>query len=273
MKKDIKLIVFDIDGTLVNDKKEMLDENVTAIKKLKEKGIKIVLNSGRTFNGMWRMRQKLDLMAYDDYSICGTGAFVRRNADGKALISNPLGKKDYEKIKSLVGDEDLQITIHTMNILYLNAEVPNDAFLYDQWQVSMPWFKFEKFEDIEDSICRIALAGEKDLLDKFTEENKKELVKDYKIMRNEKRLLEILNKNSGKSESLKKLAQMLGIDRENIMYFGDGMNDVKSLDFAGCGVAMDSGMKEAQDAADFVIGSNEEPSISEFLREYFNLDV
>ena len=51
------------------------------------------------------------------------------------------------------------------------------------------------------------------------------------------------------------------------------MNDVKSLDFAGCGVAMASGMKEAQDAADFVIGSNEEPSIAKFLKEYFDLDV
>lgn len=273
MKKDIKTIVFDLDGTLLNNKKEILDETVDVINKLKEKGIKIILNSGRTFNGMWRMREKLGLMAFDDYSICGTGAFVRRNADGKAIISNPLGKADYEKIKKMTQGEDLQITIHTMNILYLDAEVPNEAFLYDQWQVAMPWLKFEKFEDIEDSISRIALAGEKELLDKFTEENKEELLKDYKLMRNELRLLEILNKNAGKSESLKELCQILDINKDELMYFGDGMNDVKSLKFAGCGVAMASGRKEAKEAADIVIGSNEEPSIADFLKEYFNLDV
>lgn len=273
MNKDIKMIVFDLDGTLLNDKKEILDQTVEVIEKLKKNGIRIVLNSGRTFNGMWKMRQKLNLMSFDDYSICGTGAFVRRNADGKALIENPLAKADYEFLEEMIRGYNLQLSIHTMNILYLNDEVPNEAFIVDQNQVSMPWFKFEKFEDIEDSISRIALNGDKEVLDDFYEKNKAKLQKDYKIMRNEIHLLEILNKNAGKSESLKKLCQILKLDRENIMYFGDGMNDIKSLEFAGCGVAMGSGRQEAKKAADYIIGSNEQASIANFLKEYFNLDV
>ena len=57
MKKNIKLIIFDVDGTLINDDRKLISENIEVIKKLRDKGIKVVLNSGRTFNSMWKMRQ------------------------------------------------------------------------------------------------------------------------------------------------------------------------------------------------------------------------
>lgn len=272
MKKDIKLIVFDVDGTLVNDNKEILDETVDVVEVLKNRGIKIVLNSGRTFNGMWRMRQKLGLMSYDDYSICGTGAFIRRNADGKALLENPLYENDYKKITKLLADEDVQITIHTMNILYLNEEVPNEAFILDQKQVQMPWMKFENFDDIEKSVSRIGIAGDEGLLDQIADKYMDELTKDYMVMRNESYLIEILNKNSGKEKSLVKLCEILGVSMDEVMYFGDGFNDAKSLDLAGVGIAMGNGHPAAKSAADYVIGSNEEPALAEFLRKYFDID-
>lgn len=272
MNKNIKLIVFDIDGTLINDDRELIDENIKVIKELKKKGLRIVLNSGRTFNSMWRVRQGLGLMDFDDYSICGTGAFVRQNADGKAIISNPLGKKDYERISKMLEGEDVQLSIHSKNYLYLNAEKPNRGFLADQEQVGLAWMKFRDFEDIEDGISRVAIAGEPEALDRIYQKYEKDLEKDYKLMRNEVHIMEVLNKNSGKSESLKKLLDILKLDPEEVMYFGDGMNDVKSLELAGVGVAMGSGQKKAQDAARYVIGNNNEASIAKFLREYFSLD-
>lgn len=272
MNKNIKLIIFDVDGTLINDDKKIISENIEVIKKLRDKGIKVVLNSGRTFNAMWRMRQALGLMDFDDYSICGTGAFIRRNADGKAIVSNPITEKDYNRITSLLDGEEVQVSIHTKNYLYLNEEEPNRGFLVDQEQVGLAWLKFEKFSDIEDGISRIALAAEPEVLDRIYKKHKRELEKDYKLMRNEVHILKILNKNAGKSESLIKLLDILDIDKKEVMYFGDGMNDVKSLELAGVGVAMGSGRKEAKDAASYVIGNNNEASIAKFLREYFSLD-
>ncbi|MDO5048003.1 MAG: Cof-type HAD-IIB family hydrolase [Anaerococcus sp.] len=272
MKKDIKLIVFDVDGTLVNDKKEILDESIKVIDKLKKKGIRIVLNSGRTFNGMWRMRQRLNLMGFDDYSICGTGAFIRRNADGKAILENPLYEKDYKEVINLVEGYDVQVTIHTMNIFYLNEEVPNEAFIKDQRQVQLPWMKFEKFSDIEKSVSRIGITGDKEILDEIYAANKEELEKSYKLMRNEDYLLEVLNKKAGKSKSLRKLCDFLGISKDEVMYFGDGLNDARSLSFAGTSIAMENAHPKAKEAAQYLIGSNNAPSIAGFLRKYFDLD-
>ena len=272
MKKNIKLIIFDVDGTLINDDRKLISENIEVIKKLRDKGIKLVLNSGRTFNAMWRVRQALGLMDFDDYSICGTGAFIRRNSDGKALVSNPMGEKDYDKITSLLEGEDVQVAIHTKNYLYLNEEKPNRGFLVDQEQVGLAWMKFENFSDIEDGISRVSISAEPEVLDRIYDKYGKDLENDYKLMRNEVYILEVLNKNAGKSESLRKLLDILDMDSEEVMYFGDGMNDVKSLELAGVGVAIGSGKKEAKDAADFIIGNNNDPSIAKFLREYFSLD-
>lgn len=132
--------------------------------------------------------------------------------------------------------------------------------------------KFENFSDIEDGISRVSISAEPEVLDRIYDKYGKDLENDYKLMRNEVYILEVLNKNSGKSESLRKLLDILDMDSEEVMYFGDGMNDVKSLELAGVGVAMGSGKKEAKDAADYIIGNNNEPSIAKFLREYFSLD-
>ena len=128
MDKDIKLVAIDLDGTLLATDKKIVEKNIEAIKKIHEKGIEVVIATGRCFNGFWWIRQKLGLEGFDDYSICNTGAFVRRNADGKAIIENPLEKSDYEKISSYLGEYDLQIGIFTKDVLYNNAEVVNDGF-------------------------------------------------------------------------------------------------------------------------------------------------
>ncbi len=268
MKKDIKLIVFDIDGTLVTDDKEILEENIDIIKKLRSKGLRIILNSGRTFGSMWPYREKLGLMGFDDYSICGTGAFIRRNADGKIIKSHPLTEDDYNHILKIIKDSDVQVSIHTSNALYLNEERPNESFLKDQKQVRLQWLKFEKFSDIPEDISRISIAAKSEVLDEFYDKYKEDLHKDFKTMRNEDIVLEILNKDSGKSEALKDLLNIVDIDKENVMYFGDGANDVKSLELAGVGVAMKDARDECKKVCDYVIGSNNEPSIANFLKQY-----
>ena len=172
MDKDIKLVAIDLDGTLLATDKKIVEKNIEAIKKIHEKGIEVVIATGRCFNGFWWIRQKLGLEGFDDYSICNTGAFVRRNADGKAIIENPMEKSDYEKISSYLGEYDLQIGIFTKDVLYNNAEVVNDGFRKDQEIMKLPRLKFKDYDDIEGKVARINFMGDEDKLDRFYEENK-----------------------------------------------------------------------------------------------------
>lgn len=270
MKKDIKLIAFDIDGTIITKDGKVLAETKEIIKKLKEKGIEIVLCTGRTFNGFHWIRQELGLMADDDYSITCTGAFIRQNSTGKALMEKSLTKFDIKKIYAKLDDKNIDFRIDTRDILYCNSENLSKEFLSDQAVVKMPWLKYENLDDIEAYIGRACFVSDENTLNDFESRHKEDFEKSYRYMRNDRRITEILHKNAGKSETLKDLAKMLDIDMENVMYFGDGANDVKSIKASGVGVAMGNGRTAAKEAADFVIGSNDEASIANFLKEYFD---
>lgn len=270
MKKDIKLIAFDIDGTIITDDLKVLKETIEIIKKLKEKGRKIVLCTGRSFNGFHLIREELGLVDFDDYSITCTGAFVRQNATGKALIKKVLSEREVEEISSKLDDDRIDTTIHTRDVLYNKAKNPNDYFLKDQKKMIMPWLRYDSLADIDDDLGRVCFVGPTEILDDFEKRHKKDFKEEYKYMRNDINIIEILNKDAGKSESLRDLVKMLDIEMENVMYFGDGANDVKSIKASGVGVAMGSGRTLAKDAADFVIGHNNEPSLANFLKEYFD---
>lgn len=270
MKKDIKLIAFDIDGTIITDNLEVLDQTKNIIKELKAKGIEIVLCTGRTFNGFYWIREELGLVDYDDYSITCTGAFVRQNATGKALIKKVLTKKEADEISSKLDDDRIDVTIHTRDILYNQAQNPNKHFINDQKKMRMPWLRYLSLDDIQTDLGRVCFEADTEVLDEFEKRHKADFDKSFRYMRNDINIIEILNKDAGKSSALRDLAKMLGIEMENVMYFGDGANDVKSIKAAGVGVAMANGRTLAKDAADFVIGDNNEPSIANFLKEYFD---
>lgn len=271
MKKDIKLIAIDLDGTLLNEDKEIAAENKEIIQKLHDEGMEIVLATGRPFNGYWWIRQELGLEGWDDYTICNTGAFVRRNADGKVIVDNSLTKEDYEKITSFLDDEDLQISLFTKDILYNNADEVNEGFLTDQNIMMMPRQKFADFDDIPEKVARINFMGKEEELDKFYEKHKDKLESEYMTMRNETYSLEVLKKSSGKANSLEKLCEYLGISTDQVIYFGDGANDKKAIELAGVGVAMAAADDETKEVADYTTKENDDGGVAHFLKEYLGL--
>lgn len=270
MKKDIKLIAFDIDGTIITKDGRVLEETKKIITDLKARGIKIVLCTGRNFNGFYWIREGLGLMDFDDYSITCTGAFVRQNATGKAIIKKTLSPEDVEKIAAKLDNDKIDLTIHTRDILYNKAKTPNKHFRYEQGLMKMPWLRYESLDDIHDDLARVSFDSDFDTLNDFEDRHKEDFKNAYMYMRNEKTIIEILNKSAGKSETLSELADLFGIKMEEIMYFGDGANDLKSIKAVGVGVAMGNARTMTKEAADYVIGSNDEPSIANFLKDYFN---
>lgn len=270
MDKSISLVSFDIDGTLINSKGEVLDETKKLIRDLKDKGYLVVLSTGRPFNGHWWIREELGLMEDDDLSITATGAHIRRNSTGESIYKRLLTEEDIRKIGSFKDDKRINFSIHTRDIIYLNEE-PNQGFIEDQYLVRLPRLKYGSISDIGHDLTRVCFSGDKNILDDFEKRHKSVLSKDYKYMRNDKNVIEILNKEAGKYEAMAELVKFLGLDLENVMYFGDGANDAKVIKNVGVGVAMENARKQTKESAAYVIGSNDRPSIADFARDYLGL--
>lgn len=268
--KDIKLIAFDLDGTLLNDERELSENNIKAIKKLLNNDIKIVIATGRPFAGFSRFLRQLDILHEDNYSITNTGSIIRENIDDGNIKLNAMDLNDYLFIKKVTENYDnLQVAFYTDNYLYIDEVNPNVAFIHDKNILRMESRNTSIYGN--EPICRINVMGEKDLLDKFQKENQKYLEERYTTMRNETFSFEILNKDSSKGKGLEFLSKYLNIKRDEIMAFGDNVNDVDMIEYAGVSVAMKNGKDVLKAKADYIAKSNSDDGVAKFLTDYFDL--
>ena len=91
----IKLIAVDIDGTLVNSKKEITPEVFAAIQDAKAAGVKVVIATGRPIAGVAKLLDDLQLRDEGDYVVTFNGALVQETANGHEIISESLTYEDY----------------------------------------------------------------------------------------------------------------------------------------------------------------------------------
>lgn len=115
----IKLVAIDIDGTLLNSKKEITPSVFEAIQDAKTAGVKIVITTGRPIAGVSKLLKELHLMDPGDYVITFNGGLVQETATGKELIKDLLAYEDYLDIESLAN----KLQIHSM-LLLKTASIP-----------------------------------------------------------------------------------------------------------------------------------------------------
>ncbi|WP_311481785.1 Cof-type HAD-IIB family hydrolase [uncultured Anaerococcus sp.] len=268
--ENIKLIAFDLDGTLLNEERELSDNNIKAIKKILNKNIKIVIATGRPYAGFSRFLKQLGTLGQGNYSITNTGSIIRENVDNGSIKVNSLSLDDYLLIKSLTErDNNLHSCIYTDDYIYIDEQNPNEAFILDKNILRMESRRVSSYKN--EPICRINVMGEENLLDNFQKENLNVLEEKFATIRNETFSYEILNKNSSKGKALKFLAEYLNIDRNQIMAFGDNVNDIEMIEYAGVSVAMGNGKDALKSKADYIAKPNSEDGVADFLINYFNI--
>ena len=113
----IKLVAIDIDGTLLNSKKEITPSVFEAIQDAKAAGVKIVITTGRPIAGVSKLLKELHLMDPGNYVITFNGGLVQETATGKELIKDLLHYEDYLDIESLAN----KLQIHSHKIFRLKC--------------------------------------------------------------------------------------------------------------------------------------------------------
>jgi Cof subfamily protein (haloacid dehalogenase superfamily) len=88
------------------------------------------------------------------------------------------------------------------------------------------------------------------------------------VYRSEPFFLEILPKGINKANALEMLLKEVGAEREELMAFGDGYNDISMIEYAGMGVAMSNGNELIKEKADYVAPSNDEGGIAHVLEKF-----
>lgn len=271
MKQSIKMIGFDLDGTLLtSDKKigtytkEILDEAI-------QRGIIVLPVTGRPLAGV---PEELKSYKGIDYMITSNGARVVEH--GKSIFERLVSVKTSRNILDIFEDYD------TLREIYYDGQGYAQRDKMEQME------KYMKTPVMAEYILRTRLpvedlngkfAAEDRPLDKvqalFTNQEEKmeawkriEALGDVEVTGALSNNIEVNASGVHKGNALLWLAQRLGIQREEIMAFGDGANDIKMMRDAGIGVAMENSIEAVKEAADMITVSNDAEGVAHTIENY-----
>lgn len=262
-----KLIALDMDDTLLNGEKRISAGNFTAIKNAKKNGTRIVIASGRSFNGIKRYLKQLELENKDDYAVIFNGAIVQNAKTSEKIEENILNRVDLHALYDL--NRKFKVNIHIVTYDYCLTEKWNkySQIEADQNQCSL---KIEDFSKIDKTIAivKIMFVDDKEKIDIVIENLPENIYGKYTIVRSAPYFLEFLNKKVSKGFGVSVIAKKLGIRREEIICIGDAGNDTDMIKYAGLGIAMGNAFPELKKTADYVTKTNDDDGVAYAINKF-----
>lgn len=289
-----KLIAIDLDGTLLDTYGQVSEENKQAVNKAMQKGVQIVLTSGR---GPASVRNlALDIGA-DKYVICGNGAVVFDLQNEKTLYQNYLDKKKVLQLIKICEENSIYYCVYTENSIVTKSLNYNTLF-YHHENSRKPDDKKTNINIVQD-IYEYVLNRQEEDYGKIMvcDDNTiifNSIMKKFKMVKNidvlevghmsrkiikdgtkeyplEYYYTEISSQNVDKWSAISYLINHLGIMPEEVMAIGDNINDQTMLENAGLGVAMANSAPYIQKMADEVTLSNDENGVAFAIEKFCNL--
>ena len=243
-----KMICIDMDGTLLNSKKVVSEENRIALKKAYEKGVHIIICTGRNPKNAIYFSEFLGVNCA---VIANNGAWVI-DEDKEVIIS-----KD-------VLDENQCMDIMSICDIILNKKIPEKYRVKNIYVKEKEEWR-EVFKSNNIGKCIIIELNTKKL--KKIREN---LIKkgNYEITQSGRYALEVNNKGVSKGRAVKALAEEYKIKREEIICIGDNENDLSMITYAGLGVAMGNAIDSLKEKADYITESNDKNGVAKVIYEF-----
>lgn len=269
-----KLIALDLDGTLLNSDRKISIENQQAIAAAREKGVKVVLVSGRPTEGVLGHVKTLNMLSDDDYILSYNASLVQSAKSKTVIHKQILTGKDAKYIANLASK--FGAYAHAFSVQKgLITPVLNQYTDRESMVNGMPITVFD-FTDLsdEEGILKTMVVADPDKLRAFIDQLPREIYDRYTIMQSAPFFLEFLNKKSNKGIGVKALADHLSIKTEEVICMGDAGNDVHMIEYAGLGVAMGNATEEIKGLANFITSTNNEHGVAKVINEFvLNLKV
>lgn len=261
----VKLISVDMDGTFLNDDKEMSPEFDKVFKALKKKNVKFCAASGRQLASLKTVFDKYkDQMLF----IAENGAVME--IDGQPIVNATLTREISDKFLARLKElDDMRILYCTSDYSYIDR---TDDESMENARIYLP--KFEIVKDvahIEELPVKISVHSKNGYYNDF-----KLLVEEFSdeasICTSGFDWLDIVPKGTNKGTAIAKMQAMLGISPKETMAFGDQMNDFEMINQAYHSYAMDNAIDKIKQIARYTAPSNNEFGVVSTLKEVFVID-
>ena len=255
----IKLIAIDIDGTLLNSKKELLEETKQYFKNFHNKNTEtlLVLCTGRPETGIRPYLKDLGYLEENHYIISQNGASIYESQTGKRVMDAFVDSTAIQKWIELGKKHGISVMGAGVDYYYSFDEEPTEWMEFDVKLVSGKLKRIPTKESLNIDFYKILLMGDEEQLNEFETIIPKEWRNEFYVVRSQKYLVEVLKKGVNKAFGLEKLAAALNIKPSEIAAIGDAANDIEMLEYAGLAIAMGNASEEVKAIADIVTDTNE----------------
>jgi len=255
----IKLIAIDMDGTLLNSKKELLEETKQYFKNFHNKNTEtlLVLCTGRPESGIRPYLKDLGYLEENHYIISQNGANIYESQTGKRLMDAFVDSAAIQKWIELGKKHGISVMGAGVDYYYSFDEDPTEWMEFDVKLVSGKLKRIPTKESLNTEFYKILLMGDEEQLNEFETFIPQEWRDEFYVVRSQKYLVEVLTKGVNKAFGLEKLVQKLNIEPSEIAAIGDAANDVEMLEYAGLAIAMGNASEEVKAIADIVTDTNE----------------
>ncbi len=266
---EIRLVMCDLDGTLLTEEKRITAVSVAAVAKLKERGIAFGIATGRPTESVLRTLSENHILSYVDVVVTNNGVTWLDRKDGIESETFLLDKKHAIYIFSHLQSLNVSFAVYDQRYLYTNE-------INDGIRRLLGFHKLEPYicsvTDIKtNEIHKFILSVEEDRMPDLEILAKQLPTEDYHGFKTQADLYEFVDRRVSKALAIQRYANKHGYDLAQVMAFGDTSNDVAMLREVGWGVCMANGTPDAHIVSKDLALSNDDDGVAKYLNSYFGL--
>ncbi|MDR1455984.1 MAG: Cof-type HAD-IIB family hydrolase [Tannerella sp.] len=264
-----KLLVLDVDGTLLNEAKKITLRTKMALLKIQHLGVQIVLASGRPAYGLRALAEELAMDRNGGFILACNGGQIIQLPDSQLLFEKRIDPEMLPYLERKARKNGFPIfTYHRDTIIAThpqNGRIRREAELNGMCVKGVSGFA----EAVDFSPCKCMIVSEDGAaLARLEAHWKRQLAGSLDVFRSEDYFLEIVPQHIDKANTLSWLMTKLSVDAKEVMAVGDGVCDVTMIQLAGLGVAMGNARDSVKACADCVTDSNEADGVATAVEKY-----
>ena len=257
---DIKLIACDMDGTLLNSKREISERTKKAVAKCMEAGKIFIIATGRMYIAAKPYAERL---GSDEPIVTYNGGLIRGSKSGKIFLEQPIKLETAQEFLDYIKENGNYAQYYTGDELLIK-EHNKYSFMYGEMQGIHDCIiaKGEEFFTAKERPYKILMSMEPEDLPETMEKFRKRFAGKLDVTSSHPMFLELLEPGVNKWQAICKLAEKLGIAKSEIMCLGDSDNDYEMVANAGIGVAMANATEKVKSGAKIITASNDDDGVA-----------
>ncbi len=270
---EIKCIALDMDGTVLGKGGFFPEENRKAMLDAADRGVELVVASGRAFG---TLPEEILKMPGVTYAITSNGSSIYEVSTGKLLHGFVLTPESVEAILAVTQEDPVTYEVFVAGQPYADADYVRDPVKHGAGEQAVDYIQSTRqpvddivgfIRDHEQELESIAvIVGDMQVKQEVTQKLSRE-VPDIYITSSVPQLIEVSREGTGKHTALAYIAQQQGFSREEVAAFGNADNDAEMLAWAGVGMAVADASESCLKAADRVVKSCAENGVAQGIEE------